>query len=555
MATLSIKQDIARILRSYNQMFFGKVDHPIMGGASFFDPSAAEAQIFTGSPDVMKRLFGDQFVPQGPGAQSAPKPFVTIAFANSIAVHALTQGSTSYISIPFTQWGNLAERVMTATSPVVDFNVMNLMSNNEEKALLNALYALHDLMGDEKWQSFKANSELENPSEILLRTGEIVNGKNKNAALQFNSTTPEASVLAPVFGANWQATLVKLANDERFIPFALRRVAYLCIRMFSFYVAMSMLDKIPAESSADLERAAQLISAIYTILDNDLTIMKNDTLVRVTNGVSKRITRYNNYTTEINSLTDEYSETKGFVKRNAERFDTERKYEMRGKVLGAIALVIMIIAVVVATVAALLDMDFKQKLMVSGGALAFIAVAGIVLMAFFTKQVVEGFNVFGNGTSDISLKNAVISGFNTAILDIARDYLHTTMALVQSISSYRSFGNATYTMAKEYRYFKDNNVQLKNTGEKYRALHRASDLYQKKYGASMYLFIMLGLIGTLTSMAYIAAQEKMPVAMPVALGVGGLLAFIVLVVFILEVTGIVRTDGDKKYWGNPQKPL
>lgn len=539
MATDKIRRDIANILSALNANFMDGQEHPMLGHVK--SPKSTTTGMPTEDGNLLKELFEKQF----DKTTETDRKFQSNNTSADNLVYIKQADKTTYDNSNSNQWTSITSNVGgSAASRIVDINVYHLADDTSTKPRLKQLYAIHSLMHPDMWAQFadrvKKNISTESPWTLSVKGPEIASGSNQDITLE-NALGSDT---------NLKDVLSRLAKQPLFHPFALRRLVFLFIRMVSFYIAMDAYFK---HSKVNAEQLAQ---GIYNLLDNEFTEMTTTSLSNVTQGVNKRIRRYNNFTDGINEINDTYEQTRTFTKKNALRMEDEARFEKRAGALFYVALTVFLITIVVNAGAVFIDMDFKQRLMIVGAAMAFAAVASLAMVVLFTRQVVEGFSsssafAFKEGTDILDITKAV--HYNNAILELARDYLQAVSILVHSLRSYRAFGNTTYAMTKEYRYFNDADQQLRNIGEKYKATHRASDLYQKKYGATVYLFIVVALITCAVATGYIVAGEKMPMAQPFVLGVGGFFAFIVFFIYILEITGYVRTDGDKKYWGVPDK--
>lgn len=587
MTDLEVAKEIGQMLKSINTTYFGSVDVAALGGSTYVVVQESDTTTIAGKDDVfpdngstttsdslLNKLFAKQlednttsFITKTIDASTVDSEFVYVkknGQLSKVPLNMAADAASDDVTLTGAWDTDILNMIGSSVeNRVEDINVYNLMGDDDEKAVMNALYVLYDLMSDDNWKQYSIDPS-DAKTTLNLQTAEIGTDMKyitTNLSVTANNETTE--VLSYVLGDSWEETLASLAASPSFIPFFVRRLAYLYIRLFSFYISLRVLKNVTDAVSSDStsgadDKAAALPNAIFKLLDYDLNVLRVDAMSALATGINTRKERYNTYSTEINNLNDKYVKTREFVKKNSERNDSERVYEAKSRTLLFVGLAVFLVAFAVAAYSMLAPMEFKQKMMWSGGAIAFAVIMGVILLVLFTNQVVEGFavnSVYATKTLDTLATNlgvtAIIGDLNSAILELARDYLRQVTTILQNVESYRVFGNTTYTMAKEYRYYTDHNKQLRNAGEKFRGLHRASDLYQKRYAATMYLFIVLAIIVSIMIMAYIAAGEKMPIMQPVVLWVGGILLAIVFISFIIEVSGYVRTDGDKKYWGKP----
>lgn len=538
MASSVIKEDIAGSLKNMNEMYFQGTKHELLGKFS----------TSTGFPSggMVAKLFDTQYT------QNEAEPSFQSAAASTVYVYVKKKNQTTYEQSSNDLWSNVAYFDTQATNSIVDINVYPMSGSNVQKTF-KKLYALHGLADADKWTQFVKivkSDDVSDPWTTEVPSPEMnsqVNSKYANNKEKLDNLIGKVSDE----DKSLRADLIRLALNPVFHPFALRRLAFLYIRVLSFYVAMDAKFK----TNTPIANADKLAQGIYRLLDNEYKLLTQSSMEKVTKGMNKRVQRYNRFTDGVNEIADTYDDTRAYVKKNAERMEKESTFESRASGLFYVALAIFVVTVVVSTASVFMDMEFRQRWAIAGGATAFAAVAGLAMLVLFTKKVVEGFDVTTSAFAfDINTptdNEGAITHYNNAINELARDYLQGTMTLLHALRSYRSFGNATYSMAKEYRHFREADEQLRNTGEKYKASYRSSDLYQKKYGATVYLFVVLSLLAGIVAMGYVVAAEKLPIAQPYILGVAGFFAFIVLAIYILEISGYVRTDGDKKYWGVP----
>jgi hypothetical protein len=568
MSLVPIQKDIAQTLNTIYDTYVKDLEKPItdsvaiLGGSQNVDPKGTSpSAIFKGG--LIQKLFAQ-----------TPDTFPDIE-STATNVYVSVGTNTHYNRVPITsadaQVFQKTKETVAPAQQVTDINVVNMISSKNE---INALYALFDLMSDNTWSQYKSGTDAERQN-LVLKIGELTRVGNTQQYVNKTRALKNCN-LNLVLGNSWQLILKTFVENKRFIPFVVRRMAYLYIRMYSYYAANNyLLDKannstMSAEVSNQFTiNCSSLVQAIYALIDRDLRLMLNEAMPRISKGVSNRIVRYNTYTNEINALSDEYGGTRDFLKNNVERMESGGKHEKNTKIMMIVAFITFLIVTIGASASMLLPIDFRQKMIINGGSLAFATLVSVIIFFIFSRKVVEAFNTsdqsnfsssvyatlkFAEMTTNVVVTEAVAT-YKNAIIEIARDYLVKLLLLVQNITSYRSFGNATYSMAKEYRYYKDHNQQLFNTGHKYRSAHKASDLHRKKYAATISLFIILSIIVALLVMGYIFANEKMPHAQPYVLGIGGFFTFVVFVFYILEITSYVRTDGNKKYWSQPDHSI
>ena len=119
-----------------------------------------------------------------------------------------------------------------------------------------------------------------------------------------------------------------------------------------------------------------------------------------------------------------------------------------------------------------------------------------------------------------------------------------------ALQSYNLYGNVNYALQKEQNYYNDTNKGLINVNSRMDSIYKISFLDQTQKTALMNFLLSVSIISAATVMAYVAIEKYQNIAKYV-LAFGLFLIAIALILYILEVTQRVRTDGNKIYWGAP----
>jgi hypothetical protein len=238
-----------------------------------------------------------------------------------------------------------------------------------------------------------------------------------------------------------------------------------------------------------------------------------------------------------------------------DRARSEDKYEKKGKSLTVASLVILVAVIMGAILISILPLDRSKRLFGAAAVLGVASIGALILTVVFSKVVVEGFSAWVDETNSDALAASITFDegnrlFSSEMRNLVLTYLTQCTNLVNAVKSYQILGNVNYTMTKENRYFNDMNKQIYVAGEKIKGTHRASDLVQKQNSAAMHFFITVSIIIG-ASLLSLTAFEDAPMLRTITYAVAGFFLVLAIVIFVLEHSSYVRTDGDKKYWSQP----
>lgn len=546
--------DLAKQLKIMNQLFFGSLDQASLGyrldstDNRFFD----NAYNSTNSPTLsnLNNLFANH------SDISSLQFFDVQTPAPTVTVHVKEKGASTYTakamvtvnaSLSNTWNDDIRNKIATNTNQVVDVNLYSLATNSECHDFMNALYAWHDLCNDDKWELFMNNSNVSlkkaqlssgsNVEEQITKSGAISGFKEKmNNLLSFNA----------------------MVNSTTVDRFMVQRLLYVYIRLLQFHLGMRYVKKAYDNDMANKKFAWALPAAVIGILERDANdlglVIKN-----VEDITMQRKGEYTKLNTDIGKLHDVIDKGKTSIRNQVDRVHSESKYESRSKSMTIASFVIFLVVAVGALLTLVLPLEKPKRLMAAGATLMIAALSALILSVVFSKILVESFVSYQSGfinplgadsiADTISIENGMVL-FSGEMRRQVLKYLQQCTILVSAVKSYQILGNINYTMAKENRYYTDMNSQIIVSNEKIRGTHRTSDLIQKQHSANMYLFITLSIIIGATLLAFIAFDNYDGVRM-IVLGVAAFFVILSFVIYVLEHSSYVRTDGDKKYWSQP----
>lgn len=531
------RQNLAAQLKIMNEMFFASLNEPLLG----WRQNSAESTFFEATtPDMVSninKLFKNHVVDDALFALATPPTAETIVYVKTKSNVAAYSGVTLANSLT-----DMRNKVFASgDEQVMDVNVHHLASDDCKK-MMDALYAWHDLCNDDKWDLYM------NGGDVNLKKAALTNSRT-NAIEAISKATP----VTTGFKADMNSYLnfSKMERSTSVDRFMVQRMVYVYIRMLQFQIAMRV-------ANTDLDKKEwSLAATIIGILERDIgdvaTVIK-----RIDDLVVSQKKEYQKLNDNISNLHDTIDTHKTNIKTQVERVGTESRYESKGKSMMTAALAILITVVVGTILVFVLPLDKPKRMMGAAAVLTVASLSALIMSIVFSKVVVEGFTS-NYAFVDSTLGDNIVRGISFANGNIlfsgemrrkVLEYLQHCTMLVNGVKSYQILGNINYTMSKENRYFNDMSGQMTIAGERIKGTHRTSDLVQKQYSSSMYFFISLSIIIGASLLSLVAFDEA-PMARLITLCVAGFFVVLAVVIFVMEFSSYVRTDGDKKYWSQP----
>ena len=428
---------------------------------------------------------------------------------------------------------------------------------------VQALYAWHNLLIPGNWDSFingnKTILKIPEPSstnnltvqELILElntvsyavtdSGTLTNRSNVNSIM--NSIIPFASILQ----------VAKKINI-----YTIRRLFYMYIQIAQYCMAMGIVTQvyqsvksatsIPDDYQTVFNRVLTIPKVIIQTLKN---IASNDSalsdLIAVTqrrvDEYSKSVNVITNLNTNINKGKIVLTNNQEKIKGQNETLKTIKKFELAS---------IIVFCIVLAASCGLLvfPLDYSKKL-TFGLVIVVIAIASsFTIGLLFNKANIKTFEKFvvtaQNITDDYS---RFIASQNNAFYGLISEYLTATISNTNALQTYNIYGNVNFALQKEHTYYNNTDKLLTNVNSRMSSIYKISFLDQMQRTALMNFLMSITVITAATIMGYVAVQDYQTLS-KVVLGIGFTLIVFALIIYILEVTQRVRTDGNKIYWGD-----
>jgi hypothetical protein len=567
MSTAQFQQGSANALHTYNERYFGGIENAFLGHPDFINSTFTQS--ISGIGSNINKLFAHTFDTADWNTNtSLPDVFVKPKDTNS---NNPSKPWDYYVKMDHTKWTDIEWYAATYVEDIIVTSWLGTDSATAPaKALMDSLYMYYDLLDESKWKDFKKGTT------VTLSTGHIrtpATLTNNTTASMFNPSD-RASNLKAALGtrhSSWVPVTqnvrlgstdtahtttmgmltsivdpVVIMNTPGFNVFAFRRLLYLYIRMLGMRICMDAYESITDKTIRDSVRS--ILNAMFNMLHQDIATMQlsGGVVTSISEGITRRMQTYTNNTDLINDITNDIDDGRITLNQNLSRLTSEQKFEKRAKALSLIAMVVLMLVLGAVGVVVVTPLEKIKKLQVVAVALAASAIGALVLNVTFSKTVTEGFTTPGeNGSGEYRAATYV-----SDILEIANHFLVYNQTMMDGINTYRAYGNLNNAMNKEYSFYQGANTRIKNAGAKVKSVYRVSDLEQKQFVTRMQFFLVLSIILSGTALVYVATEDH-PSAKPFIFGIGGTLAVFAFVIFLLESTSYVRTDGDKKYWAQP----
>jgi hypothetical protein len=197
------------------------------------------------------------------------------------------------------------------------------------------------------------------------------------------------------------------------------------------------------------------------------------------------------------------------------------------------------------------SIEAAVKVKISLGILGVSIFSVLVLIMFYqSKLVTEGFaTLLQRSTSTTT--NFEPGDVNANFMVNVNEFLQTTITLMSYLESYDMITNMNRSMQKDYTMYRGVNNELIVAGRRLDGIARYSSLTRAERNSRFYLFIALTLILAVILPIYLWAVDY-PTVRSASMGIAGVLAVFAIFLHTYETTSIVRTDGKKKYWGQPK---
>lgn len=449
-----------------------------------------------------------------------------------------------------------------------DVNCMGYYSDKSSVIkYVQALYAWHNLLIPANWNSFingnKTVLKIPQPSannnnsltiEDLIIELNTVNYSITTSGTLTNGQDLITTIMPAIIPFN---SILQVAKNINI--YTIRRLFYMYIQIAQYCMAMGIVTQVyqivkaaTAPIPDDYQRVFNKVLIIPKVIIQTLkNIASNDSalsdLIAVTqrrvDEYSKSVNVITNLNTNINKGKIVLTNNQEKIKGQNETLKTIKKFELAS---------IIVFSIVLAASCGLLvfPLEYSKKL-IFGLVIVVIAIASsFTIGLLFNKANIKTFEKFAvtpqNITDDYT---RFIGSQNNAFYGLISEYLTATISNTNALQTYNIYGNVNFALQKEHTYYNNTDKLLTNVNSRMSSIYKISFLDQMQRTALMNFLMSITVITAATIMAYVAVQDYQTLS-KVVLGIGFTLILFALIIYILEVTQRVRTDGNKIYWGD-----
>jgi len=473
--------------------------------------------------------------------------------------------------------------VSTSSATIRDVNSMWYYQNAGNIHLFNfvqGLYAWHNLLIPTNWANFIQG----NPTKIYVPDIPTSNGANasslfmnKNITLTLNTNNNTVTAVnthssntsnTPAnFSISGSGSIVNIMSQ--IIPFpdilpygntiniyVMRQLFFIYIQLVqynlagSLYVAIVRINIFNSKYGINTNLLNPITAIEYILKTIALDPTVYTTLLQITQD---RVTEYSKSTNTITNLNNSVRKEKTQLVSNEEKIAAQNKTVALVKKYEIVAITVLCIVLALSCGLIIYPLEYTKKLTFGLLIVLFAIVSSFTISMLFNKSNISTVETFYTADTSASTNDALstnINNSNNQFYGLVVAYFTNIINNTNALQSYNLYGNVNYALQKEQNYYNDTNKGLINVNSRMDSIYKISFLDQTQKTALMNFLLSVSIISAATVMAYVAIEKYQNIAKYV-LAFGLFLIAIALILYILEVTQRVRTDGNKIYWGAP----
>ena len=441
---------------------------------------------------------------------------------------------------------------------------------------LQGLYAWHNLLIPTNWANFTQGNPTKiyvpdiptrngaNSSSLLMNTNITLTLNTNNNTVTAVNTDPSNTSTAPAnFSISGSGNIVNIMSQiipfPDILPYGNTINIYVMRQLFFIYIQLTQYTMATelyiimvlgngGTSTTQNTSPFQSMSALATILKTialDPTVYT--TLLQITQD---RVTEYSKSTNTITNLNNSVSKEKTQLVSNEEKIAAQNKTVALVKKYEIVAITVLCIVLALSCGLIIYPLEYTKKLTFGLLIVLFAIVSSFTISMLFNKSNISTVETFTGATDTNATLSATISSNYGSFYGLVVAYFTNIINNTNALQSYNLYGNVNYALQKEQNYYNDTNKGLINVNSRMDSIYKISFLDQTQKTALMNFLLSVSIISAATVMAYVAIEKYQNIAKYV-LAFGLFLIAIALILYILEVTQRVRTDGNKIYWGAP----
>lgn len=390
--------------------------------------------------------------------------------------------------------------------------------------LLNAIRITYNLLEPQKWKTFL---ELKDDEHLEVDMYQLEESANKYKKIKFtlNSTARDHII--------FKDTIHNLINniDDHTITNNLdvmRRILLGYENMIHVYLAGYLYKKDSNASTTYKHFLETTIRHFNRLNNNFYTDSSIDTGIQTLyKELERRTVTYRNSKADITIVNDKLENVKKDIQMEKNYIDSHKDFYEKSQGLFYIFMFIFLIAL-----AYLVIGTVRGNQRITAVIVFAISIVSILVLYSLTQYVM--IEPFGD-ESLLKLYNLL------TVENVFGEYVSNTLNVIQTIDTYRTYGDVSKSIAKEHRYYTNLHTQLANDKEKLNAVQMN---YYREGRILRYRIYMFLQVLAVISLFMIANNNSAFVYVPAAFVV-----LFIIYLYIFNVNNLVRTDSRKYYWG------
>jgi hypothetical protein len=459
----------------------------------------------------------------------------------------------------------------TLNTDVRDLNLYSWCSGTTDFLLiLQKLYYIHDLFNLTNWQNFTQGIQV----TLSGFNRSAVYQKNTIKLITVNTYTLQAgeyNILAavPASGATTPVVYLKdlidigngdvankidfnyLKTVKNLNTLIFRRLFYLWIRMAQYRIATTTSFNSTSWAGKRTDSPASLsgnviLSQFYLLAAANDAINSSDFTKTIYNAINQSQTGYRTTAATLNDLTTQIKSGKGDLTRNQNSVQNNSKtYKIitifQYTLLAVLGTVILAAAAV--GMGATSTIRSSYSVMILMGAIISVMIVMLVYQRYVPKETFA--DPYG-----ISRSVAVTNNDDTGFMQNVKIYVSNTFTALAYLDSYDIISNFNRAIQQDMNRQYIANSDISVSAQRLDSISKIVELNKVQANARIYLLIFITVVIGVFVPVYVWS-ENAPNIRYIALAIAMGMILMAIVMYGYQVTSLVRTNGEKKYWGQP----
>lgn len=484
-----------------------------------------------------------------------------------------TASSTSYSDYvaPAASGANvLATSSSTSlVSGLLDINLYTWIDQSTDASakafagFMQRLYLIHDLFLPANWAAFKEGSTVYLqgfntagtcfPSiqlAIIPPTGATV--YNVLASVPAGGTTPYVLLSDLSLLGGERFPLLDMSTTTNLNTLLIRRLLFLWIRMANYQIATAAGT--PAAPPAVAAAVPIIKQACYMLLsqanDNVDIGTTNGRKVNtaVLTGLADKQHVMRTTAGILSQMNSDLLTYQTSAQKSKNDIVSEQAFKKKVRIVEYVSLGILVMVFAAsAFLAGSFAMDPTLKLKASLGVFLAAAFSVAVIVLVYQSKLLH-IESFADNTIASGVQYS--SGDSTGFVQNVSIFLSNTITLSNSLDSYDLATNMNKAMFNDSVKYTNTTQDIVVAGRRLQDMAKTVEVEKAQHNSFVYLFLTLTMVLAVMLPIYVWAANAPTIRMGIMV-LSGAVAFMALLVHAFESTSIVRTDGQKKYWGQP----